>query len=518
MFNIKKNKNKKPVGLVILDGVGQVEASEGNAVKLANTPNLDKWTKEYPNILMNASGEFVGLPKGQMGNSEVGHMNIGAGRIVYQSLALINKEIDTKEIYENKTLNNAIDFAKEKGSKVHVLGLVSDGGVHSHINHIIEVIKMFQDKGIETYLHAFTDGRDVAPKSVLEFADPIIKNNIRLASISGRYYAMDRDKRWERVQLAYDAIVNAKGNSFTKAKNYIEEQYKLGHTDEFVIPAFNKNFSVKVEENDVVIIVNFRPDRAREIAHMIRESKTEITKYDYQSPEGRVKNVKLLTMREFAGIDAEVIYPNTELKNVLGEVLEDNKVVQMRAAETEKYPHVTFFLDGGKEIPKKHEKRILVDSPKVATYDLAPEMSARPLTDKIIENLDNVEALIINYAQPDMVGHTGVIPAVIKSVEVADEMLGKLYEEIVVKREGILIITADHGNADEMLNEKGEIVTKHSTNPVQVLLTSHDFEFKNKFKNGVVAKLGDLAPTLLTLLNIKIPKEMEGEVLINEKK
>ncbi len=516
MFNIKKN--KKPVGLIILDGVGQTEASKGNAVKLAKTPNLDKWTKEYPSILMNASGEFVGLPKGQMGNSEVGHMNIGAGRIVYQSLALINKEIETKKIYENETLKKAIDFAKNNNSSIHILGLVSDGGVHSHINHIIEVAKMFQKKELKTYLHAFTDGRDVAPKSALEFVEPIIKNNINIASISGRYYAMDRDKRWERVQLAYDAIVNAKGNHFTKVEDYINDQYNENNTDEFIVPAYNETLSVKVKDNDVVIIVNFRPDRAREIAHMIKESNVDVTKYDYESPEGRLTNVKLLTMREFAGINAEVIYPNLELKNVLGEVLEENKIVQMRAAETEKYPHVTFFLDGGREIPKKHEKRILVDSPKVATYDLAPEMSARPLTDKIIKNLDDVEALIINYAQPDMVGHTGVIPAVIKAVEVADEMLGKLYEEIVVKREGILIITADHGNADEMLDKDGNVVTKHSTNPVQVLLTSHDYEFKEKFKNNLVAKLGDLAPTLLTLLKVKIPKEMEGEVLIDEKR
>ncbi len=505
-------KNKKPIALVILDGVGQAPPSEGNAVKLASTPNINKWTNEYPNILINASGTYVGLPDGQMGNSEVGHTNIGAGRVVYQSLELINNEIKEQKFLKNKVINDAIEHVKKHNSKLHILGLVSDGGVHSHIDHIVELAK-YGNENVKTYLHAFADGRDVGPKSAWTFSNKIIENNIKVASISGRYYSMDRDKRWERVQKAYDVLVNRIGNSYKKAKHYIDEQYKKGNTDEFLEPAFSENYDAKIEDNDAIIFANFRPDRARELSHMFIGSNVEITGYDHQ-PVVKRKNLFFATMREYTGINANIIYPNERLKNTLGTFLEKKGFVQMRAAETEKYPHVTFFLDGGEEIKKKKEKRILVDSPKVSTYDLTPEMSSRKLTDKIIENADNVDVFIINYAQPDMVGHTGVLPAVIKSVEAADEMLGKLYEKIVLEMKGILIVTADHGNADEMLDENGEPITKHTTNPVQVIITDKNIEFKDKFKKDIIGKLGDLAPTILKLLNIEKPKEMTGEELI----
>ncbi len=505
-------KNKRPIALVVLDGVGQAPPSEGNAVKLASTPNINKWTKEYPNILINASGTFVGLPDGQMGNSEVGHTNIGAGRIIYQSLELINNEIKENKFLKNKVINEAIEHVKKHNSKLHILGLVSDGGVHSHIDHIVELAK-YGNENVKTYLHAFTDGRDVGPKSAWSFSDKIIQNNIKVASISGRYYSMVRDKSWDRVQKAYDVLVNRIGNSYKFAKNYINEQYKKGNTDEFLEPAFSENYDARVEDNDAIIFANFRPDRARELSHMFIGSNVKETGYDNKPVTSR-KNLYFATMREYTGIKSKVIYPNDKLENLLGIVLEEKGFVQMRAAETEKYPHVTFFLDGGEEINKKHEKRILVDSPKVSTYDLTPEMSSRKLTDKIIENADDVDVFIINYAQPDMVGHTGVLPAVIKSVEVADEMLGKLYDKIVSKMNGILIVTADHGNADEMIDDNGEPITKHTTNPVQVIITDKNIEFKDKFKRNVIGKLGDLAPTILKLLDVKKPKEMTGEELI----
>ncbi len=506
-------KNIKPVALVILDGVGQAPESKGNAVKLANTPNLDKWTKEFPNILIQASGEFVGLPEGQMGNSEVGHTNIGAGRIVYQSLALINKEIKEGKFTKNKIINNAIKHVKKNKSKLHILGLISDGGVHSHIKHIVELAKYGSESGVDTYVHGFLDGRDVGPKSAWSFSEPIIKNNIKVATLSGRYYAMDRDQRWERVEKVYDVLVERKGNSFKSAEDYINSQYEKDITDEFIEPAFNENFDVKIEDNDAIIFANFRPDRARELSHVLVGSNEDVTNYSY-NPKIRRNNLFFATMREYAGIEEQTIYPPEPMKNLLGEVLEKNGLTQMRAAETEKYPHVTFFMDGGKEVQKEHEKRILVPSPKVATYDLDPEMSARPLTDKIIENADGVDVFLINYAQPDMVGHTGVIPAVIKAVEVADEMLGKLYKKIVEEKGGIMIITADHGNADVMLDENGEPVTKHTTNPVQVIITNNKVHFKDKFKNEIIGKLGDLAPTILKLVGVEKPKEMTGESLI----
>ncbi|BDU67712.1 MAG: 2,3-bisphosphoglycerate-independent phosphoglycerate mutase [Candidatus Tyloplasma litorale] len=506
---------KKPVALVILDGVGVAPDSEGNAVTHAKTPNLDKWAKQYPNILMNASGEPVGLPDGQMGNSEVGHMNIGAGRIVYQSLALMNKEVKENLMKDNKYLLKAIDHAKKNNSKVNILGLISDGGVHSHISHIIEIARILKTNNVEFVLHAFTDGRDVSQKSAMNYLKQIIDAQIPISSISGRYYAMDRDQRWDRVQLAYDVIADRKGASFKDADEYVKNEYSEGRFDEFFNPSFNPKLK-GVSDGDSIIFINFRPDRAREISHLLIGSDTDVTKYQYDPKQGRKENLYFVSSREYAGITQDIMYPPIRMKNLIGEVLENNKLKQVRAAETEKYPHVTFFIDGGQEIPKKHETRILVDSPKVATYDLEPEMSCRPLTEKIIQNADGQDVFLINFAQPDMVGHTGVLKAVIKSLEVADEMLGKLYTKIVKEMKGVMLITADHGNADRMINKDGSICTTHTTAPVRLIITDKKAKFKEEFTDSknIEAKLGDLAPTILKYAGIKKPKEMTGNILI----
>lgn len=508
---------KKPVALLILDGVGEDKPYNGNAFTLAKTPNLDKLKQKYPSILMNASEEFVGLPKGQMGNSEVGHMNIGAGRIVYQSLPLMTKDIvKEKKVRENEFLLKAINHAKKNNSKVNILGLVSDGGVHSHIDHIISITKIIKEFGVDVSLHAFTDGRDVEQKSALIYLEKIESENIKISSISGRYYAMDRDKRWEREQLAYDVIADRKGNKFNSIKKHVESEYSNGRTDEFFIPAYNPN-EEEIKNGDVVLFINFRPDRARELSHLLVGSNINITKYDYKPIQGRLSNLYYLSAREYAGIEQDVLYPPKKMYGLLGEVLEKNSLRQMRAAETEKYPHVTFFIDGGQEIEKKYETRILVNSPKVPTYDQEPEMSCRPLTEKIIKNANNQDVFLINFAQPDMVGHTGILEAVIKSIEVADEMIEKLYNKIVKEMGGVMLITADHGNAEKMINEDGTVCTTHTTAPVRLIITDENAVFKDKFTNNnenICAKLGDLAPTILSYLNIKQPEEMTGEILI----
>ncbi len=506
---------KRPVALVILDGVGEAPAYEGNAVTLANTPNLDKWTNEYPNILLNASGEPVGLPEGQMGNSEVGHMNIGAGRTVYQSLALMNKDVREGGLSTNESVVKAIKHAKENNSKVNILGLVSDGGVHSHINHILGLAKVLKEEQVEFVLHAFTDGRDVNQKSALEYLKQIEEAEITISSISGRYYSMDRDQKWERAQKAYDVIADRKGGTFNNIEEYINEEYSKEIFDEFFTPAYNPETKA-IENGDSVIFINFRPDRARMISHLLVGSNEEVTGYNYSPENGKLENLYFTSAREYAGIEQDIMYPPERMSNLIGEVLESNGLKQVRAAETEKYPHVTFFMDGGQEIKKENETRILVDSPKVATYDLDPEMSCRPLTEKIIENADGQDVFLINFAQPDMVGHTGIVDAVVKSIEVADEMLGKLYQKIVVEMGGVMLITADHGNADRMINEDGSVCTTHTTAPVKLIITDKEAEFKEQFidRQNIQGKLGDLAPTILKYAGIEKPSEMTGEILV----
>ncbi len=509
---------KKPVALVILDGTGESPKGPGNAVTLAKLPNLKKWMKEYPNILMNASGLDVGLPKGQMGNSEVGHLNIGAGRVVYQSLSLMNKDIleEDGNIKTNKFLLKSIKNAKKNKSKINILGLLSDGGVHSSIEHIISISKIIKSEGAELSLHLFSDGRDVAQKSFKKYIDILKKENLveNISSISGRFFAMDRDKRWERIQKSLDVIVERKGIEISNIDDYIKNEYANKRTDEFFEPGYIKDKD-PINDKDSIIFINFRPDRAREMSHVLVGSNTKVTGYDYEPSTPRKKKLYFVSAREYAGIKQDILYPPERMKNLIGEVLQKNGLKQMRAAETEKYPHVTFFMDGGEEVSKSKEIRILVDSPKVSTYDLEPEMSCELLTNKIIDNAEGTDAFLINFAQPDMVGHTGVIPAVVKSLEIADKMLLKLYEKIVVEMDGVMIITADHGNADRMINKDGSICTTHTTAPVRLIITDKDVEFKDKFtKKDVVAKLGDVAPTILKLLDVKQPKEMTGESLI----
>ncbi len=505
---------KRPVALVILDGQGVAPASPGNAVELANTPNLDKWKKEYPNILMNASEKFVGLPDGQMGNSEVGHLNIGAGRVVYQSLALINEDIKHGNIGTNERVLKAIKHAKDNNSKINILGLVSDGGVHSHIDHIIGLSKALKESGVEFVLHAFTDGRDVDQKSIKRYLDKIIEADIKISSISGRFYSMDRDKRWERVQKAYDVLVERKGIEIKDINKYIEEQYSKNITDEFFEPGFISN-TESINDNDSIIFMNFRPDRAREISHLLVGSNEEVTGYDYNSEQGRKNNLYFVSAREYAGIEQDIIYLPERMSGLIGDVISKNGLKQMRAAETEKYPHVTFFMDGGVEVKREGEVRILVPSPKVSTYDQDPEMSCRPLTEKIIENANDIDFFLINFAQPDMVGHTGSIEGVIKAVEVGDEMLAKLHSKIVDEMGGVMLIMADHGNAEKMLNDNGSVCTTHTTNPVRLIITDKDAKFKDEFKGDKpTAKLGDLAPTMLHYGKVEIPAEMTGKVLV----
>ena len=499
---------KKPIVLAILDGYGLREEEHGNAVKLANNPVFNNLWNTYPHTQLTASGQLVGLPKGQMGNSEVGHMNIGAGRIVYQPLELINKSIEDKEFFQNEEIKNVMRHVKENASKLHLMGLVSDGGVHSHINHLLALLDMCkQEQVTNVYVHVFTDGRDVPPKSAYTYIKQIEDklNEIgfgKIASISGRYYAMDRDNNYDRLKKAYDVIVNNKGEVLPSTKEYVEDSYKKDITDEFFIPAkFTENGNL--EENDGVIAFNFRKDRLRELF-------TAITNPDEVDMEAiHFHNVKTVTMMPVVhSVKAPHAFNDPKLTNILGEYIEKQNLSQLRIAETEKYAHVTFFFDGGKEVDYKNEKKILVPSPKVATYDLQPEMSADEVTEKLLSELPNTDLVILNFANGDMVGHTGVLEAAIKAVETVDKDLKKIYDK-VMELGGILIVTADHGNCEEMLDDNNNIVTSHTTNPVPFIITAPGL----KLHTG---KLGDIAPTILELMNIEKPAEMTGESLIEK--
>ena len=499
---------KKPIVLAILDGYGLREEEHGNAVKLANNPVFNNLWYTYPHTQLTASGQLVGLPKGQMGNSEVGHMNIGAGRIVYQPLELINKSIEDKEFFQNEEIKNVMRHVKENDSKLHLMGLVSDGGVHSHINHLLALLDMCkQEQVTNVYVHVFTDGRDVPPKSAYTYIKQIEDklNEIgfgKIASISGRYYAMDRDNNYDRLKKAYDVMVNNKGEVLPSTKEYVEDSYKKDITDEFFIPAkFTENGNL--EENDGVIAFNFRKDRLRELF-------TAITNPDEVDMEAiHFHNVKTVTMMPVVhSVKAPHAFNDPELTNILGEYIEKQNLSQLRIAETEKYAHVTFFFDGGKEVDYKNEKKILVPSPKVATYDLQPEMSADEVTEKLLSELPNTDLVILNFANGDMVGHTGVLEAAIKAVETVDKDLKKIYDK-VMELGGILIVTADHGNCEEMLDDNNNIVTSHTTNPVPFIITEPGL----KLHTG---KLGDIAPTILDLMNIEKPAEMTGESLIEK--
>ena len=499
---------KKPIVLMILDGYGLREETHGNAVKLADNKVFTELWNTYPHTTLTASGQLVGLPKGQMGNSEVGHMNIGAGRIVYQPLELINKSIQDKEFFQNKEIKKVMHHVKENDSKLHLMGLVSDGGVHSHINHLLALLDMCQLEGVkDVYLHLFTDGRDVPPKSAYIYIE-MVENKLKelgfgkIASISGRYYAMDRDNNFDRLIKAYDVIVNNKGQIEPSPKEYIENSYKEEITDEFFLPAkFTEHGNV--EENDGIIAFNFRKDRLRELF-------TAITNPDAVDMETKkFNNVKTLTMMPVVeSVKAPHAFNDPELTNILGEYIEKQDLSQLRIAETEKYAHVTFFFDGGKEVDYKNEKKILIPSPKVATYDLKPEMSADEVTGKLLEELAHTDLVILNFANGDMVGHTGVLEAAIKAVETVDRDIKRIYDK-VMELGGTLIVTADHGNCEEMLDDNNNIVTSHTTNPVPFIITEKGL----KLHEG---KLGDIAPTILDLMNIEKPNEMTGESLIEK--
>ncbi len=516
MNNMKTN-NK--VLLLILDGWGIAQDKTVSAIDAANTPFIDSLYTNYPNSKLRTDGEFVGLPEGQMGNSEVGHMNIGAGRVVYQNLARINVAIKTNELAENETLQNAFKYAKEKNVKLHFMGLISEGGVHSHSSHLKALTSLATEAGLkDIFIHGFTDGRDTDPQSgeefIIDLENHLKSTNAKIASLVGRYYAMDRDNRWERVKLSYDVMVKAQGKKSKDAVSAINESYLNGITDEFLLPVVITNEDdeplVKIEKDDVVIAFNFRTDRCREITQAL-------TQQNFEELEMKKLELYYVTMtnynKKFENI--KVIFDDIDLSNTLGEILERNNKTQLRAAETEKYPHVTFFFSGGREKFFEGEKRIMCDSPKVATYDLQPEMSAFELKDKVIESLNEnkPDFVCLNFANPDMVGHTGVFEAAIKACETVD-FCAKEVSEAALKNGYQIIIIADHGNADKMKNEDGTPNTAHTTNEVPMFLLSPNSTFtKNNYslKNG---KLGDIAPTILSLMHVEIPKEMTGQILV----
>ncbi len=498
---------------MILDGWGIATNKDVSAVDKANTPFVDGLYGKYPNSTLEASGLAVGLPEGQMGNSEVGHMNIGAGRVVYQDLVKINNAVEDGSIAENETLKEAFEYAKSNGKAVHFLGLLSNGGVHSHINHLKGLLTAAHAAECQNvFVHAFTDGRDCDPKSGQGFISDLenhMKNTTgRIASIVGRYFAMDRDKRWARVKLAYDAMVHGEGEKSTSAVDSMQASYDKDVTDEFIQPiVLTENGSPvgQIKEGDVVICFNFRTDRGRQITEAL-------TQQDF--PEEGMKKLDLhyVTMtiydESFKGV--KVMYGKENLKQTLGEVLERAGKKQIRIAETEKYPHVTFFFSGGREEPFDGEKRILCPSPKVATYDLQPEMSAADIRDSIIPELKKgeVDFVCLNFANPDMVGHTGVFEAAVKACETVDHCTEAVVAA-ALENDYTAIIIADHGNSDIMINPDGSPNTAHTTNLVPCILVDKDFS--GGIKSG---KLGDLAPTILTLLGVEIPEEMTGDVLI----
>ena len=502
-----------PVMLVIMDGWGNGDpAAKDNATAVGKTPVLDGLMKSCPVTELLCSGEAVGLPDGQMGNSEVGHTNIGAGRVVYQELTRITRAIRDGSFFENEALRGVMGTVREKGGALHLFGLVSPGGVHSHTDHLYALIEMAKRERLKTvWVHAFLDGRDVAPKSADGYLSALEKKLAeigvgRIATISGRFYAMDRDKRWERVTKAYEAIAHADGVKEKDAASAIAASYGQDVTDEFVVPVVLEGYA-GMEPEDGVIFFNFRPDRARELTHAFTDETFD------GFPRDEALRPAYVTMTQYeAGLNVKIAYPPQSLTKTLGEIVEEAGLTQLRIAETEKYAHVTFFFNGGLEKPYDHEDRILVPSPKVATYDLQPEMSAVPVTDKVVEAIGSgkYDFIILNYANGDMVGHTGVMEAAVKAVETVDACVGRVVEA-VKKAGGVLCITADHGNCEQMLDpETGAPFTQHTTNPVPfILVNAHR---PHTLRKG---KLCDIAPTLLKLAGQPIPGEMTGEPLID---
>jgi 2,3-bisphosphoglycerate-independent phosphoglycerate mutase len=504
----------KKVILVIMDGWGLGQKKESDAIQNANTPFVSSLYDKYPHTTLVTCGRAVGLPEGQMGNSEVGHLNLGAGRIVYQELERINVAIENGEFEKNPALLQSINYAKENQKPLHLMGLVSNGGVHSHIDHLKALTTICKQHGLEkVYIHAFTDGRDTDPKSGINFLEDLQqhleKTTGRIATIIGRYYAMDRDKRWERIKIAYDALVHRTGEVTTNIFSAVAASYQNNVTDEFLKPIINAETPDSgMMDGDAVICFNFRTDRCREITQAL----TQTAFPDYEMKPLNL-NYTTMTLYEHTFKNIHVIFQKDDLVNTLGDVLAQNHKTQIRIAETEKYPHVTFFFSGGREVPFEGERRIMIPSPKVATYDLKPEMSAYEVTDALLPEIKKQSAdfICLNYANADMVGHTGVWDAVIKAVETVD----KCVKEIVttaLENDYTIFLTADHGNADYIVNEDGTPNTAHTKNLVPLFII--DKEWHGTIHPG---KLGDIAPTILTMMKLPIPKEMSGKILIDEK-
>ena len=503
----------KPVVLCILDGCGVREETDGNAFKNASTPTLDMLMDKYPHSILQASGPYVGLPEGQMGTSEVGHMNLGSGRIALQPLEAITSSIENRNFFSNDKILEVLDHVKNNNSNLHIFGLLSDGGVHSHINHLLALLDMCKENNVNNvFLDICLDGRDTYEKSALKYLD-ILNNKInelgigKIATISGRYYGMDRDNNFDRLKLSYDAMCYGIGKEYNNYQELVNENYNNGITDEFVIPGIiNK---MPISDNDGVITFNFRKDRIREMFTLLSNPNA----YKEQALEKNLNvidynNIKVLTMFPVTEtVTAPHAFNDLDLKNILVDYLHNNNVSQLRIAETEKYPHVTFFFDGGKEVEYDDMKKILIPSPKVATYDLKPEMSVYEVTDNFLNEVGNYDVTIMNLANGDMVGHTGVYEAAKEAVEHMDKCLAKIYDKVVNELGGVLVIIADHGNCDMMWDSNHNPVTSHTTNPVPCIITKEGINVKN-------GKLADIAPTMLKLLGLDIPEEMTGDVLI----
>lgn len=514
-----------PLLLAILDGWGIAEKSETNAITVADTPNMDQWSDEFPSTTLIAHNGMVGLPEGQMGNSEVGHLNIGAGRIVYQDYTRINRAIDSGEFAENQVLNGIIDKVQSASSGLHFCGLLSDGGVHSHLNHLFALLRMCKEKGLErVFVHCFMDGRDTPPSSGLEYMQQLLAGMEEIgcgqvATVCGRYWAMDRDKRWDRVEKGWQALVHGKGVTAVDPIQAVEEAYGRKETDEFIVPTVLIDAGgaavAPVSDGDGVFFFNFRADRVRELCHAF--SDTNFKGFDAGS---RPDLLALATMTEYeADFTFPIAFPSRKMTHILGEELSRHGLHQLRIAETEKYAHVTYFFNGGEEEPFPGEERILIESPRdVATYDLKPGMSAEAVTDALLNGLrENEEAgtpfdvVILNFANGDMVGHTGVLSATVKACETVDRCLGRI-NDYMQERDGVMLITADHGNAEVMVNpETGEPYTAHSLNPVPLVLVADQFK-ACKLQDGGALK--DIAPTMLSILDLPVPDEMEGNDLL----
>lgn len=509
----------KPVALLIMDGFGLRGETSGNAVAQANKPNYDRYMATYPHTSLTACGEAVGLPEGQMGNSEVGHLNIGAGRIVYQDLTRITKSIREGDFYDNETLIGAVRHAKENGKKLHLYGLLSDGGVHSHIDHLLALLDLAKKEGLtEIFIHAFLDGRDVAPDSAKGYIERLQAHIAdigvgRIATVQGRYYAMDRDKRWERTEKSYRAMVYGDGPQYTDPLQAVAESYEKSVFDEFVMPTVIVDGQGRpvglVESGDAVVFFNFRPDRAIQLSQVF----TNADFHGFDRGPGAPHSLYFVCLTLFSEtVGGFVAYKPKDLDNTLGEVLVQNGLKQLRIAETEKYPHVTFFFSGGRDVELPGETRILIPSPKVATYDLQPEMSAYEVAAAAVREIeaDKHDVIILNFANPDMVGHSGMLEPTIKAVEATDDCMGRVVEAVLAKG-GVAIITADHGNADMVFDENGRPHTAHTTNPVPFIVTDKSVTLKDK---GILA---DIAPTILDLLQVDQPAQMTGTTIIASK-